>query len=207
MTSTSATNAALVISLCTVLTPFLEFGLQRRIPPAGIVFGATIAVIGVAVLGGGVTKLGGGDLLVFSAACLRSVMVVSTKRLMNGRGISSAALTALQAATVTGLALATFLMNSGAAPLMIRGSLQFWTSVMFLSLFCTVAAFYVQNSAVRRTSPSRVSLLMGTEPLFGFLFAWTLLGEPATWITMAGAALIVGGTSTGLAAQRRTASN
>ncbi|WP_262270960.1 hypothetical protein [Microvirga sp. HBU65207] len=34
-----------------------------------------------------------------------------------------------------------------------------------------MAAFYVQNAAIRGSTPTRVGLLMGTEPLFGLLFA------------------------------------
>nr|WP_262266509.1 MULTISPECIES: DMT family transporter [unclassified Microvirga] len=51
------------------------------------------------------------------------------------------------------------------------GGGQFWASVAFLSLLCTIAAFYVQNAAIRGSTPTRVGLLMGTEPLFGLLFA------------------------------------
>ncbi len=200
---TTATNTALIISLCTVFTPFLEFGLQRRLPPAGIIAGAGIAVAGVAVLGGGMAALGAGDLLVLAAAGLRAVMVVATKRLMAGRELSSAALTAVQAATVAGLTLAVLLAQVGPTGLIIQAGPGFWGAVGFLSLFCTIGAFYVQNSAVRRTSPTRVSFLMGTEPLFGFALAWMLMSEPATPTTLIGAGLIVGGTFLGLITERR----
>jgi drug/metabolite transporter (DMT)-like permease len=200
---TSATNTALIISLCTIFTPFLEFGLQRRLPPAGVSAGAVVAVTGVMVLSGGMGALGTGDLLVLCAAGLRAVMVVSTKRLMHGRHLSSAALTAIQATTVAGLTMAVILGQSGPAGLLVTADIGGWVAVMFLALFCTVAAFYVQNAAVRRTSPTRVSFLMGTEPLFGFALAWAILSEPATPAALIGAGLIVGGTFLGLAVERR----
>ncbi|RWR11296.1 DMT family transporter [Sinirhodobacter populi] len=198
---TTATNAALVISLCTVFTPFLEYGLRGRMPPSGVIAGAGIAVGGVAVLAGGMTALGPGDLLVLGAAGLRAVMVVSTKRLMAGRVLSSAALTALQSLTVAALSLAVLLGQRGPGGLVVSAGPGFWGAVGFLSLFCTIAAFYVQNAAVRRTSPTRVSLLMGTEPLFGVALAWLLLAEPVTAATLLGAGLIVGGTLCGVAAE------
>ncbi|MDN5567318.1 MAG: DMT family transporter [Paracoccus sp. (in: a-proteobacteria)] len=200
---TTATNTALIISLCTIFTPFLEFGLQRRLPPAGVIGGAVVAVIGVMVLSGGIGALGTGDLLVLCAAGLRAVMVVSTKRLMDGRRLSSAALTAVQAATVAGLILVLLLAQSGPPRLLVRADMGGWASVVFLSLFCTVGAFYVQNKAVRRTSPTRVGFLMGTEPLFGFALAWALLSEPATPAALCGAGLIVAGTFLGLMGERR----
>lgn len=200
---TTATNTALIISLCTIFTPFLEFGLQGRLPPAAVVLGAGLAVAGVALLAGGLTLPGPGDLLVLGAAILRAIMVVSTKRLMEGRALSSAALTAVQAITVTGLTLVLLLARQGAGGLVVTAGAGFWGAVAFLSLFCTITAFYIQNAAVRRSSPTRVSFLMGTEPLFGFALSWMLLAEAAAPATLNGAGLIVSGTFLGLAAKRR----
>lgn len=200
---TSATNTALIISLCVIFTPILEFGLERRLPPTGVALAALVAIAGVAVLSGGMTVPGMGDLLVLAAAVLRAVMVVSTRRLMHGRALSSAALTAVQAATVAGLTLAVLLAGPGPSGLVVHAGAGFWGAVAFLSLFCTIGAFYVQNAAVRRTSPTRVSFLMGTEPVFGFALSWAILSEPASAATLAGAALIVGGAFLGLAAESR----
>jgi len=55
-----------------------------------------------------------------------------------------------------------------------------------------VFAFVVQNWALRHSTPTRVGLLMGSEPAFGALFAVFWLGEqlsPTAWL---GGALIVG---------------
>uniref|UniRef100_UPI00345BB3C3 DMT family transporter n=1 Tax=uncultured Aureimonas sp. TaxID=1604662 RepID=UPI00345BB3C3 len=200
---TSATNAALIISLCTLLTPFLDHGLSRRLPPPLVIAGAAVACLGVGLLVGGLTAWTLGDGLILLAAALRAVMVVSTQRLMVSRSLSSRALTAVQAATVAGLALVALLLTQGGGALAVRAGAGFWGSVAFLSLFCTVAAFYVQNAAVRLTSPTRVGFLMGTEPLFGFALAHVLLSEPVTGTASLGAALIVAGTFVGLLADRR----
>ena len=159
---TTATNTALLISLCTVFTPLLDYGLSRRLPPAGVLSGAVVACIGVCILTGGVSALSSGDWLVLGAAVLRAVMVVTTKRVTADRSMSSAALTALQAVTVAGLTLVLLVSQRGVIGLVVQGRAHFWGAVAFLSLFCTIAAFHVQNAAIRRTSPTRVSLLMGT---------------------------------------------
>ncbi|CUH81400.1 EamA-like transporter family protein [Tropicibacter naphthalenivorans] len=172
-------------------------------PPLGVMAGAVVAVLGVLVLSGGLGALGVGDLLVLFAASLRAVMVVSTKRLMDGSGLSSVAFTAVQAAAVAALTGALLWVRFGTAGLIVQANLAAWGAVAFLSLFCTIGAFYVQNAAVRRTSPTRVSFLMGTEPLFGFVLAWMLLSEPATPSLILGAALIVSGTFLGLWVERR----
>lgn len=202
---TSATNAALIISLCTLFTPFLDYGLSHRLPPRLVVFGGVVACAGVLLLVGGLTAWSIGDGLILLAAGLRAVMVVSTKRLMAGRALSSAALTATQAIVVSALALTLLLPTLGPRALLVQGGAGFWISVAFLSLFCTIAAFYVQNAAIRRTSPTRVGFLMGTEPLFGFALAHLLLSEPVTASTLLGAVLIVGGTVAGILTERRPA--
>jgi drug/metabolite transporter (DMT)-like permease len=67
----------------------------------------------------------------------------------------------------------------------------FWASVAWLVLACTLFAFFVQNYAVRRSSPTRVALLMGSEPAFGALFACVWLGERLSAAAWMGGALIV----------------
>ncbi|RUM48809.1 MAG: EamA/RhaT family transporter, partial [Marinomonas sp.] len=47
------------------------------------------------------------------------------------------------------------------------------------------------NLAISRTSPTRVALLMGSEPLFGALFAMFWLGESLSLIQWFGALLII----------------
>jgi drug/metabolite transporter (DMT)-like permease len=61
----------------------------------------------------------------------------------------------------------------------------FWLSLLFLVVFCTIFAFYAQNHAASRTSPTRVSFLMGSEPVFGAVFGWLMFADrltPAAWI-------------------------
>lgn len=195
---TSATNAAFIISLCTVLTPILDYGLARRVPPLRIVGAALLSCAGVAVLCRHLTALSPGDGLVLIAAGLRAVMVVSTKRLMRNRALSSGALTALQCATVFVLA---GLLAAGIGITVDPAALSappFVEALLFLSIFCTIAAFSIQNVAVRRSSPTRVSFLMSTEPVFGLIFASLLLAEPVSARALLGGAMIVGGTVIGI---------
>lgn len=195
---TTATNAAFLISLCTVLTPIMDDGLSGRLPPPAVLVGAALCCSGAAVLGGGLSGFNGGDGLILCAAVLRACMVIATKRLMAGRPLSSVALTAVQSATVTLLSALALLATPGGTAFRSETGPAFWMAVLFLSLFCTVGALFVQNAAVRRTTPTRVSFLLGTEPVFGLLFARALIGEPFSGRNMVGGALIVVGTVMGL---------
>ncbi|MBB4642964.1 DMT family transporter [Rhizorhapis suberifaciens] len=204
---TSATNTAFIISLCTIITPMLDYGLAKRLPPFRIFIAALISCAGVAVLCEHLTALSLGDGLVLMAAMLRAVMVVSTKRLMRNRDLSSGALTALQSSAVFIMAL---ILTGGLGTeinLKALTNIPFVQAILFLSLFCTIGAFYIQNAAVRRSSPTKVSFLMSTEPVFGLLFASILLAEPISIRSLVGGSLIVGGTIIGILgeASRKTA--
>ncbi|WP_051158768.1 DMT family transporter [Rhizobium grahamii] len=202
--STSAMNAALIISLCVIFTPIIDYGLSGRLPPTGILASAAISCIGVGILTGGIGKSSPGDALVLGAAILRAIMAVSTKRLLAGRQISSAALTAIQGSAVATLTFVLAVAQFGIHGLIVNATLQFWGAVAFLSLFCTIAAFYIQNAAVRKSTPTRVGFLMGTEPFFGFVLAHLLLTESLTAAGFIGAGLILAGTFAGIFFESRT---
>lgn len=61
-------------------------------------------------------------------------------------------------------------------------------------LFATLAAFYIQNRVLGRLSPTRAGLLMGSEPLFGAVFAMLWLNETLTVQAWLGGLLIMGAT-------------
>src|SRR3546814_2986399 len=53
----------------------------------------------------------------------------------------------------------------------------FWFGTLYLVLFATLFAMFAQNRALGRSSATRVSLLMGSEPLLGAIIAGLWLGE------------------------------
>lgn len=189
---TQAANAAFLISLCVVFTPFAEWWLLRRRPDAAAFAFAAVSLLGAALLAGGLeARFGLGDALMLAAAALRAITVCLTVRWLRGRQAPALALTAVQAGVVGlgSLALAGFASPAGLPPLPTAPG--FWLAAAYLVLGCTVFAFFAQNWALRHSAPSRVALLMGSEPLFGALFAFLWLGErlsPAAWC---GAGLIV----------------
>jgi drug/metabolite transporter (DMT)-like permease len=144
------------------------------------------------------TALSAGDGLVLVAAGLRAVMVVSTKRLMRNRHLSSGALTAVQSSTVFALACVFAAVTGVKVDPRVLTQVPFVEALLFLSILCTIAAFYIQNLAVRRSSPTKVSFLMSTEPVFGLIFASMVLAEPISARALAGGAMILSGTIIGI---------
>jgi len=192
---TTASNAAFLISLCVAFTPLCEWWLLGQKPTGTVLAAAALSLAGAGLLafqqGTGLTGWSWGDALMVAAALLRGVMVCLTRRVGQRHSLPALTTTAVQMGVMslgTGL-----LMGVAPGPgwMALPASAGFWGAMSFLVLLCTVLAFFVQNHAVARTSPSRVALLMGSEPLWGALIAVLWLGEQLTWMGWLGGALIV----------------
>lgn len=203
---TSATNAGLIISLTMIFTPLAEAAVRRALPPRAFLAAAALSVAGVVLLtqGGGFTAPSLGDLLMLLAALARTVHVLAMSRIKAVRSADSLSLTTVQlGSAVAVFAVIAAFPGTGATPWAV--ALDFgpreWAGLLFLSVFCTLFAFFVQMWAVRRSSPSRVSLLLGTEPLWAAGAGIALAGDRPGILGLAGAILVLAGTSWG----RRTA--
>ncbi|MFD3946760.1 DMT family transporter [Streptomyces sp. NPDC058579] len=199
---TSATNAGLIISLTMILTPLAEAAVTRTRPPRAFLGAAGLSVAGVLLLtqGAGFTAPSLGDLLMLLAALARTVHVMAMARLKAVQDADSFSLTTVQlGSAVAVFALLATLPGTGASPWSV--ALDFgpreWAGLLFLSVFCTLFAFFVQMWAVRRTSPSRVSLLLGTEPLWAAAAGIAIAGDRPGVLGLAGAILVLAGTTWG----------
>ncbi|WP_416982528.1 DMT family transporter [Streptomyces sp. T028] len=200
---TSAANAGLIISLTLVLTPLLDRAGRPGGPPPTFFLAAGLCVAGVGLLvsGTGLRAPGAGDLLILAAAVVRAGHVVLVGRLTAGRAIRPLQLTTVQVVVGTVL----FLPFAAAGlPELARIDAATWAQLAYLALFCGLFAFLAQTWAVQRTSPTRASLLLGTEPVWALLVGIGFGGERITVLSALGAALIVTGTYWGQAVERRT---
>lgn len=191
---TSASNAAFLISLCVVMTPLLEWAWLGRRPGGVEWIAAGLSLLGAFLIGGGRFDFTPGDGLVVLAALLRAINVCATKRVMHVNAVSPSAMTAVQSGIVSlgCVVLALTVARSEWQPLPgLAGNAHFWAIVLYLVAGCTLFAFFLQNYAVSRSTPTRVALLMGSEPVFGALFASAWLGERISVLAGVGGGLIV----------------
>lgn len=191
VSQTSASNAAFLISLCIVFTPFIEWIVFRQRPETVAFVATIVSLIGTFLLTrSSEIDLNIGDLLMIFAAVLRALMVCFTKKLIGNSDVPELALTAVQMG-VAGLGSLLLLLITHDTLPTIPLTISFWVSTSYLVLLCTLFAFFAQNYAVRRTTPTRASLLMGSEPLFGALFAALWLDEKLSWAAWAGGLMII----------------
>jgi drug/metabolite transporter (DMT)-like permease len=198
VTFTTATNAAFLISLCVAFTPLAEWAILGQEPTRKVQLAALTCVTGAFFLSPSVLTeplASLGDWLLLVAALLRACMVTLTRRMTNWHSVPALSLTAIQSWVVFLGALAVLIVcNRGAAiPPLPKGS-ELWLQLGFLVLLCTIFAFFAQNYAASRSSPTRVAFLMGSEPVFGALFAWLLFGEMLSGSAWIGCGLILIGT-------------
>lgn len=198
VTMTSASNAGLIMALTIVATPVI----QRHRAGRRFYLAAALAVIGCALLtqSGGLTSLRAGDIVMVIAALLRAVHVTVMARMSDERGIDSARTTLVQLLTVAAGTLA-LCVASGQSIRAVTGAYGpgDWLLIGYLALACTVFAFWVQLRALGTSSPARVSLLVGTEPLWAAVIGVAVAGDPITVAGVAGAALVIAGTGWGRA--------
>ncbi|MCF6388573.1 DMT family transporter [Mycobacterium sp. MBM] len=195
VTTTSASNAGLIMALTVVITPLL--GGRRDVPRAFYVAAVAVLLGCIALTqAGGFTLPRSGDLLIAAAAVLRAAHVVALARASTPRRLDTAAVTLVQLATVSlvtgapAVLLGQFTVVSGM-------SSQDWVLTGYLAAVCTVFAFGAQLWAARFSTPARMSLLLGTEPLWAMAIGVGLAGDPVTVLGVLGAALILGGTAWG----------
>lgn len=192
--NTTASNAAFLISLFVVFTPFVEWLINKNKPTNKLFFLSIMSVIGVFLLTNvnvHQININIGDVLMLMAAVLRGFMVVFTKKVMVDKEVDPIMVTSVQSSVVSILSIILLLsIHSTEFIDSIPMELSFWLLALYLVLFCTVFAFYAQNYSVKKMSPTRVSILMGSEPIFGALFAFLWLSESFTVIQIMGASLI-----------------
>jgi drug/metabolite transporter (DMT)-like permease len=193
VTHTSAANAGLIISLTLVLTPLLD---RRRVPPRFYLAAAVcVGAVGLLMSSHGLHVPGVGDLLMLAAAVVRAGHVALVGRLATD--LRPLQLTTVQTLVGTALFVAPAVRHLPAIPAV------GWLQMAYLALFCSVFAFLVQTWAVQRTSASRASLLLGTEPIWAVAIGIGLGSEHLTVTAAIGAVLLLAGTTWGQSIERR----
>lgn len=189
---TTAANAAVLISLSAMMTLVLDCVLFRQRESVLLWVFTAISVIGVVMLVHDKEfqfTLNHGDGYILAAAGLRALMVTVTRVLQKNRQVSTRSITAIQSLLVT-ICFVCFTLVQGQT-LQFPSDSQFWLWMIYLVVACTLFAFYVQNLALKSISSTRVSMILGSEPLFGVLFALLLLHEQLSTTQALGALLII----------------
>ncbi|MCC7018956.1 MAG: DMT family transporter [Ardenticatenales bacterium] len=212
--TTTPARAGFLTGLAVVFVPFLNWPVLRRLPLAGDVVAAVVAVIGVALLsvqalpvafgaaaaGTSSTSwqlgLNDGDWMILGCAVAFAVQIVALGRYAPDADPMALATVEILTMAVVCTLVAPFaapggrLMGEASSWLAVPGNV--WFAAWFTGVLATAVAFVVQASAQRFTSPERTALVFAGEPVFAAAASWWWMGErmgPLGWV---GGALIVG---------------
>ena len=185
---TTASNSGFITGLFVVIVPLLSWVVFRQQVGTMKWLAISLAMLGLWLLTGGISGLNLGDALTLVTAGLYAVYIIVADRALQ-QASSNALLLAGQHLLVA--AILTWLTAAVVqAPL----DVPTFSNVLqlgYLAVIATGVSTVVQMWAQRYTTPVKAGLLLGTEPLFAALLAWTLGGEEFVLIAAVGGLLIV----------------
>lgn len=202
--ATTAARCAFITGLYVVIVPLAQAVLLKRRPAGATVLGAGAAALGLFVLSGvlGGSSSGwvqGDTLAVLCALAYAAHMVLLGS---TGERYDALVLAFVQLATVAAVCGAiSFVVERPSIPT--DGSV--WFAIVVCALFASTFAYVVQNWAQQRIQPSRVALILVTEPAFGGLFGWTARGTFPPMEVLGAALMLVGMLVSEVVAARRPA--
>jgi drug/metabolite transporter (DMT)-like permease len=185
LATTPASVSGFITGTYVVLTPVFTAVLLRE-----RVAGSTWAAVGLATVGLALLSLNGfsvgiGEALTLLAAALYALHIVGL-----GRYSASEIATGLSVVQMVVIAV---LCVGGALPggvILPSGPGQ-WASVLYMVVFASILALWVQTWAQAHMSATRAAIVMTLEPVFAALFAVTLGDESATLRMVVGGALVL----------------
>ncbi|MGO4598792.1 DMT family transporter [Terrabacter sp. 2RAF25] len=185
LATTSASVSGFITGTYVVLTPVFTAVLLRE-----RVAGSTWAAVGLATAGLALLSLNGlaigvGEAITLLAAALYALHIVGL-----GRYSASEIATGLSVVQMVVIAL---LCVVGAVPggIVLPASPGQWASVLYMVVFASILALWVQTWAQAHMPATRAAIVMTLEPVFAAFFAVTLGDETATLRMVAGGALVL----------------
>jgi drug/metabolite transporter (DMT)-like permease len=188
---TSVSHAAVVVGAVPVLVALIAAGLGKAATRPLTWVGYAVALCGIAIVsgaaGGGATT--GGDLLVLGSAVVSAAFIAIQPRLLAGR--NAAAVTAVQFAggALVALPVAVLTDPTPHAP----GALLPVLALAALALAGTPLAFWLFAFGQARVPAELAGAFVNLEPVVGAAAGWLALGEPATFVQLAGIVTVLGG--------------
>ncbi len=186
---TTASNSGFITGLFIIFIPVFMYLFRRQKPTRLQGLSAALAVAGMWLLTGGASGFNIGDALTLVAAAAYSAHLIFTDKYVKAEA-DPVLLVFHQFWMVSALSFAIALLSGSS--LAVAG-VNAWGVILFLAVFPTLTAFFIQMLAQRHSEPFKVGIIFTLEPVFAALFAWTWGGEEFVPVKAAGGLLIVSG--------------
>ncbi|WP_026694882.1 DMT family transporter [Peribacillus kribbensis] len=192
---TTPAKAGFITGLSIVIVPLLSLLFLKQALTLQTAFGIIAATAGLYLMTMiGESRFTVSDLLILIAAFSFAMHVVMTGKY--SQKFEALPLTIVQLTVVSLLSFAggfVFENPAGSFSLHTLFLPDVAAGLLITSLLATAAAFLIQTSLQRFTSPARVALAFSTEPVFAAITSYFWIGETLSPYAMAGCVLIFGG--------------
>ena len=191
---TSLSNSGFLCALTVVFTPILAWMFFKKAPGKKLTFVVILCFIGIALL-----TLGDdfsinmehlkGDMLCLMCAVAYAADLLLTEKAVSHEEVDAYNLGVFQLGVTGALNLImALIVETPQAP----QTMEVWSAVIFLSVFCTGVAFVLQPVAQQYTTASHVGVIFTLEPVFAAVVAYFFAGEILSFKAYLGAALMLG---------------
>lgn len=190
---TYLSNSGFLCALTVVFTPILAWLFFKKAPGKKLTFVVILCFIGIALL-----TLGDdfsinmehlkGDLLCLMCAVAYAADLLLTEKAVSHEEVDAYNLGVFQLGVTGALNLImALIVETPQAP----QTMEVWSAVIFLSVFCTGVAFVLQPVAQQYTTASHVGVIFTLEPVFAAVVAYFFAGEILSFKAYLGAALML----------------
>jgi drug/metabolite transporter (DMT)-like permease len=189
MKYTTASKSAFITGMLVVFTPVVQLFVEHRLPNLGNILGVILVAIGLYCMTSPQgSSLNIGDGLTLICAVLFAVYIVYLDKY--GKNHDPVHLSFLQFVS-------TAVLSILCLPLLeqpyFRFSMNFTWVLLYLAIFPTIIALYVQAKYQRDTTPTRSAVIFSMEPPIAAAFAVLFGHEQLAALALIGGALILGG--------------
>ena len=177
---TTAARAAFLTGMYVVIVPILSSIFRRITPNWGNIAGVVLALAGTWFMSG-IANAGSGTWVVGDTWVLASAFAFSGHMLVLGRANEThdtLGLTILQLIIVALItSVASVITGEGASLPSGPAAGQLWFALLLTGVLASAVAFVVQTWAQQVLVPSRVALILISEPAFGGVIGWLVAGS------------------------------
>ncbi|TXK84101.1 DMT family transporter [Paenibacillus sp. N3.4] len=187
---TTASSAALIVASYPAITALLEFVLFRVKISWLKVLGIVMAVVGVYQISGGSQRDSSdqltGNLILILAGFVFAAYNFTTRKVVKNYSMVTVSFYQTIAGTIAFIPLAIIERSRWQVP-----STESLWMLLYLGIFCSVAAFMLYNYGLRNLSSGTAVALMNLVPLFGVLFSTLFLHEVLHLFDLIGGMIII----------------
>jgi drug/metabolite transporter (DMT)-like permease len=186
---TTASKAGFFTGTLVVLTPILQIIIERRLPSVGNAIGVILVGIGIFIFSspaGGALNIG--DFLVLACALVFAFYVVYLDVFTKDKFDREIVFYQFIVTAAMGFILAPFLENPVLNP-----TTDVVYSILYLSLFASTIALFVQSKYQRETTPTKAAIIFTMEPVMAAIIAYFALNEVLGPTALLGAGIMLAG--------------